>query len=54
MYNWYRRWRARRLFKSMLNFYMDYNDSMNPTMGAHFMLGTDYIKQIAEDKNGHY
>lgn len=51
---WYKRWRARRLWKNMLNFYMDYQKEINPTMGGHFMLGTDYIKQIAEGRDGHY
>jgi hypothetical protein len=52
--SWYKRWRARRLWKSMLRFYMDYHDDMNATMGGHFMLGTDYIKRIAEGQDGRY
>jgi hypothetical protein len=51
MIAWYRRWRARRLFRSMLKFYMDYQDTINPTMGAHYMLGMDHIKQISEGRD---
>ena len=50
MIEWYKRHKARKIWRSMLHYYMDYGDTMDPTFAAHFVLGMDYMKKTSEGK----